>query len=1239
MENRIFISYSHKDKEWANEISALLRHTGFHVWKDDSASYELEKENCESIGIAPGEDWIKAIASAIRECKGFILLVSEDYMNSFWCKKEWNYGCDQNGHVCLLVKKPNTILTEELDLTFHSSNQMVWDSYDSNSLIDKLLANAEWKNMIAGPINLTPMRSKIVERINGKLEDCQRQHQSFKLMGAIGVDPHLFPDGVNPQMLENKERFVSRFGKEESISFKDFFRNSWKSQQHLIIDGQGGIGKTVALLSFATENDFLPFNVVAVYIPLYELAEYEKYGIECIDKYIEDRYSTDEYKTIEKLSKDPWKNSPNLILLLDGYNEASYDSRNAIEKSIRQWCKRSGTQVVTTSRTNVEIKDVGFERLRLLELSRLEAQGYLERNHLKLPTEEKMWEVINTPLMLRIYAEVEYVQKTMNDQTLRLKPSNSTGNLMWNFLMTELRKKEKRLEYVIEVLLIAPYIAFRMLEENSFTISNDLFVQLIEDACDYWKGRNCPTYFRNIEHSYRKSIKKVGWDSIELEANLIDEFCLFWQQQSVGTDGEIKYSLMHQSFRDCLAALHLYNIAEQGNDLPNEFKETINKEVLEYLSDFLDDSHFKSLWVKNRYTADGQKTDKKAFYNLLQIYILKHGYDLSDLDYSGMDLTDIYLTDFREPGSCKLLLSKEANHFVGTKLNINTFLSHGHSEKVTSVALSGDGNLLVSGSKDMLIKLWNTVTGEFIGDFKNHKREIRSVAISNDGKVIASGSEDSTVKLWNSDGELITTYRERSNVVESVSLSNDGKVVASGMINGAIKVRRTADDGVQTIVLSGHTDKVNSVCLNGDGTVLVSGSDDHTVRIWELTWDLTPTTEKDQEGFFDSDDDSVNPIMSIKPFMKKVNAVSLGNDASIVAAGSEDGEIILWERKGIELNKLYSIKADTAKITSIAINRNGNVLVGSYDNGIVKLWNIENGRDMTLQHSYVDSYVDCVNSVAIDNDGRIIAGGSDDYKVRIWDAKNRDNIKELSGSGNKIEFSLSANGKILVTGSDDRLIRLWNIEEGRCKGVLEGHKGRLNSVALNKDGSVVASASSDTKIRIWKSGKLKTSLEKHTGEVNCISMDETGQYIVSGSNDKSVILWNINSGNATTLGKHSSSVKVVEFSANGKFLSSISEDGEYRQWKRETGECLISTKITLEQAPRMLEVDGLKVSYDKDIGVIRIDDSKSGRNHELHVIQWLNLIGLDFSKTIIESSEDKIELRQNGIKVDENHLI
>jgi WD40 repeat protein len=115
----------------------------------------------------------------------------------------------------------------------------------------------------------------------------------------------------------------------------------------------------------------------------------------------------------------------------------------------------------------------------------------------------------------------------------------------------------------------------------------------------------------------------------------------------------------------------------------------------------------------------------------------------------------------------------------------------GHSSSVNAVAISPDGKILASGSRDKTIKLWNLVTGEQIRTFTGYSNSVYSVAISPDGKTLASGSDDKTIKLWNlATGEKIRTFTGHSEKVWSIAISPDGKTLASGSGDFTIKIWR-----------------------------------------------------------------------------------------------------------------------------------------------------------------------------------------------------------------------------------------------------------------------------------------------------------------------------------------------------------------------------------------------------------------------------------------------------------------
>jgi len=201
----------------------------------------------------------------------------------------------------------------------------------------------------------------------------------------------------------------------------------------------------------------------------------------------------------------------------------------------------------------------------------------------------------------------------------------------------------------------------------------------------------------------------------------------------------------------------------------------------------------------------------------------------------------------------------------------------GHSNALSSVAFSPDGQTLASGSEDKTIKLWNLYTGQLLHTLQGHSNMVWSVAISPDGKSLASGSWDQTIKLWNlHTGQLLHTLQGHSKRVSSVAFSPDGQTLASGSWDNTIKLWNLPT-GQLLRTLQGHSNTVLSVAISPDGQILASGSGDKTIKLWNLhTGQL---------------------LRTLQGHSIAVSSVAFSPDGQFLASGSGDKTIKIWGKK------------------------------------------------------------------------------------------------------------------------------------------------------------------------------------------------------------------------------------------------------------------------------------------------------------------------------------------------------
>lgn len=371
--------------------------------------------------------------------------------------------------------------------------------------------------------------------------------------------------------------------------------------------------------------------------------------------------------------------------------------------------------------------------------------------------------------------------------------------------------------------------------------------------------------------------------------------------------------------------------------------------------------------------------------------------------------------------------------------------------------------------------------------------------------------------------------------------------------------------------LSGHTGEVRSVAISPDGKYLASTSEDHTIRLWNLTSAKEPAA-------LDMVDAPYTETLAFSPDGKTLASGGVGNKIKLwnvetrsattlfdsrrqagapLVVFSPDGKMLASGGRCISEIRLFEVSTgkntatlkgyDLYGVRALAFTPNGKTLLSVGYHGGIKKWDVAAGKeekcalnpaDAQRTDKLIESLGD-LKFVERDKAAKEIeAMGPLAIEPLKRAAKNPD--EEIRNRVGRLIASFKANAitaqsvpcaafstdcQTLATAIHDLIvdeggrnviketggIKLWETFTGKQRTALNGHTGEVCSLVFSPDGKMLATGSEDDTIKLWElsTNKELATLKGHSGKVTALAFGADGKTLASGSEDKTIKIWDV----------------------------------------------------------------------------------------------------------------------------------
>ncbi len=510
-----------------------------------------------------------------------------------------------------------------------------------------------------------------------------------------------------------------------------------------------------------------------------------------------------------------------------------------------------------------------------------------------------------------------------------------------------------------------------------------------------------------------------------------------------------------------------------------------------------------------------------------------------------------------------------------------------HGGQVTAIRFDLAAGRLFTGSLDGTFAVWDLGSGELLRRVTWESDGPLGMDLSPDGAKLAIGGRTGGLAIWDTTSWVReTVVRRGENQVQAVQYSPDGALLAAAIPGEGVLVYDTGSWEVRWTGGVGHGP--GDLDFNGDGSRLVSGGQDQTVRVWDAK---TGEERRRLEGH-------QSPIWGVR----------FGPEGRRVASVARDETVRLWDLAA--LPSAHVERGHGSGVTGLAFHPDGDALASAGVDGTIRIWDPVSGRPT----GQVLSNGEELNQLAFHPTRPLLAVTASDSRVRIWDVETGD-LDSLVTGHNRYTWGVdfSPDGRLLATSDWGGRVQLWDLSRGVARHVFERGPAGVWDVRFRHDGRELLASDDRGDLVVWSaiSGQFRQVIQVHDQPRTwAVDYSPDGRHAASGGDDRAVRITDLRTRNSTLLGRLDARVHGVRYHPTGAQLCVTAADGSVYLWPVDGGEPRALAGHRSEANACRFSPDGRLLATSGDDHALRVWDVESGRPY------WRTGVLLPASRTI-----------------------